>query len=125
MDLVLITWLDAEDFRESTWASKDEVDAFSQKICLIQSVGWIVKKTRHYVSICSDFTGDPDTHGRVIKIAKKMIKSIQPLSLVGTNPDLVPQKHSAPLMLPQTVCHLNSTTDASPTRIPDSKPSTP
>lgn len=81
MELVKITWLDTEDFKGGTWASTDEVHEFSKKQCLIESVGWIVKRSRHYVTICSDFSADPDTHGRVSKIAKRMITKMETLQL--------------------------------------------
>lgn len=80
MDLVKITWNDTEDFKGGTWASADEVAEFTKKMCTVYSVGWIVKKSRHYVTICSDFSPNPDTHGRVTKIAKKMITKIEPLT---------------------------------------------
>jgi hypothetical protein len=79
MELVLITWNDTEDFKGASWASTEEVAEFTKKLCTIQSVGWIVKKSRHYVTICSDFSPSPDTHGRVTKITRKMIVSIEPL----------------------------------------------
>ncbi len=82
MDLVKITWTDTEDFKGSSWASKEEVDEFSNKLCTIESVGWVVKKTRHYLTICSDFSPNPDTHGRVTKITRKMIVSVEALQLV-------------------------------------------
>ena len=81
MDLVKITWLDAEDYSEGTWASKDEIAAFTDKHCVVESVGWIVKRTRHYITIAGDFTPDPDTAGRIIKIPKKMIQRIEALQL--------------------------------------------
>ena len=81
MDIVLVTWHDTEDFKGGAWASTEEIDEFSKTLCVIESVGWVVKKTRHYLTLCADFSPNPDTHGRVTKIAKKMIVKIEPLQL--------------------------------------------
>lgn len=80
MELVEIHWWDTQDAdKDKTWLSTDEVEEFASTQCDIYSVGWIVKKTRHYVTICSDFSPDPDTHGRVTKIPRKMIRGMTPL----------------------------------------------
>lgn len=86
LQLVKITWNDTEDFKGGTWASTEEVLAFSKVLCTIESVGWIVKKSRHYITICSDFSPDPDTHGRVTKIARRMVVKVEPLQVEDRPP---------------------------------------
>lgn len=85
---VYILWWDTEDYKDKGWASTEEIHEFGKKVCDIHSTGWIVKKTRHYITICSDFSPDPDTHGRVMKIPRKMIKLIIPIP--------IPQTHETP-----------------------------
>ena len=73
---VVIEWWDTEDFKGGQWASRDEIEEFGKKPCPIYSSGWIVKRTKDYITLCSDFSPDPHTHGRVMKIPKKMVVSI-------------------------------------------------
>lgn len=82
MDLVKIAWHDACDMNETTWASKDEMNDFASKPCLIESVGWMYKKTKAYITICGDLSLSPDTHGRVTKIPRKMIVKVEVLQVV-------------------------------------------
>ena len=91
MDLVKVTWNDTEDFKGGAWASTEEVEAFSKQLCTIESVGWIVKRTKHYVTLSADFSPEPDTHGRVTKIAKRMIVKIEPLVVHRPSPTPVTQ----------------------------------
>lgn len=74
-----VFWTDAEDFKE-TWASKDEVDDFSKSICLVESIGFIIKKTDKYITLVRDIIKDEkggDTYGGVTKIPRKMVKKIE------------------------------------------------
>lgn len=75
-----ILWEDAED-HEGTWASKDEVEDFSKAICLVESIGFIIKKTPKYVTLVRDIIKDKagDTYGGLTKIPTKTIRKIEPL----------------------------------------------
>lgn len=79
MELVKIVWNDAQDFKTSTWASNDEIHEFGEQLCTVESVGWLVRKTKAYVTLASDFSPDPDTWGRIMKIPRKMIVSVTPI----------------------------------------------
>lgn len=75
---VVVKWLDAEDFRDSTWATEEEAAAFNAIDCLVESRGWLVSKSKYYVTLAADFA-PPHTWGRLIKIPRKMIKSLSPI----------------------------------------------
>ena len=83
MDLVYIEWDDAEDFSAngSAWASQQEAEEFSKKVYIVRSVGWVVKKTRHYLSIASDHDPNHGNYGTLRKVPRKMIKRLDILSI--------------------------------------------
>lgn len=83
---VQIKWLDAEDYREAGWASEEEAEQFTQKACEVESVGWLVSKTKAHVTIAADLTHPPVTWGRLIKIPRKMIISMTEVELVVKAP---------------------------------------
>lgn len=76
MELVLIEWDDAEDFSQGAWASQKEAEEFAAKQYLVTSVGWVVKKTRSYVAIASDYDPNHGNYGTLRKIPKKQIRSL-------------------------------------------------
>jgi len=71
---VEVSWWDAEDYHTSGWATQEETEDFTKKACLIITRGWLVYRSKHYVSLARDLalTGEP-YWGGVIKIPKKMI----------------------------------------------------
>lgn len=77
---VLVIWWDAEDFSQAGWASEEQLIAFNSEACEVKSHGYLVSKTRHYVTIAADLI-EPITYGRSMKIPMKMIKSITELDL--------------------------------------------
>jgi hypothetical protein len=77
LPIKLIVWDDAEDL-PGTWAGRDEMEKFAKAVCLVESVGYVLKKTKRYVTIAADIIRDKDgdTYGRVTKIPTPMIKKI-------------------------------------------------
>jgi hypothetical protein len=90
MDLVYIEWDDAEDFsvNGSAWANEREAQEFAKKTYIVQSVGWLVKKTRFYLSIASDYDPNHGNYGTLRKVPRKMIKRLEILN--------IPQKDEKP-----------------------------
>ena len=76
---VVVKWNDAQD-HDGTWATEEELQDFGNELCEVLSYGYLIKKTRSYVTIAADFIS-PDTYGRAMKIPKKMITSIEELPL--------------------------------------------
>lgn len=71
---VKVEWLDAEDFRDATWATAEEAGAFNETECLVVSYGYLVAKSRTHLTLAADLA-EPETYGRLIKIPRKMVKS--------------------------------------------------
>ena len=90
---VKVVWHDASD-EKRTWVTEDELN---ENTVVVDSYGFLLKKTRTYVHLAADYSeGDEtgaDTYGRVCKIPRKMIKSISSV-------DLLPRTPSATLLPP-------------------------
>jgi hypothetical protein len=78
MKLVKVRWVDAEDHPD-TWVSPEEVEEFGGKDCAMESVGWLVKETKKYLTLGSDRAED-GYFGCVRKIATGMILSIEDIN---------------------------------------------
>lgn len=78
MELVKITWLDAQDHKE-TWVDNKDAEEFTDVDCKIVSVGFIVKRGRKYITLGSDWDEADNDWGTVRKIATGMIVEIVPL----------------------------------------------
>lgn len=76
---VKVTWLDAEDFRDATWATAEEAAAFNAKPCEVVSYGYLIAKSRTHLTIAADLA-EPETYGRLIKIPRKMIQQTEDLT---------------------------------------------
>lgn len=73
-----VVWHDAAD-DERTWVTESEVKSFGNEFVAVESYGFIIHKTRHYVTLARDIirSGTSETtYGGVCKIPKKMIQSI-------------------------------------------------
>ena len=79
MNLIVVTWHDAEDVHD-TWSDAKEIEAFGDSIMEVTSVGWEVKRTKLYLTIAADYTPD-GTFGRVTKIPIGMVQNIKELEL--------------------------------------------
>lgn len=82
LPLVRILWDDAENFKDA-WASSEEAEAFAAATYLVISIGWLVKKNRHYVTLASDYDPNHGNYGSLRKIPKKMISKMETLQLSG------------------------------------------
>lgn len=80
LPLVRIEWDDAENFKDA-WASAKEAEEFAAATYLVISIGWLVKKNRHYVTLASDYDPNHGNYGSLRKIPKKMISSMETLTL--------------------------------------------
>ena len=94
MDLIQIEWADAEDFKASPWANQEEADAFTKQDCLVVSIGWVVKRTRYYIAIASDFDTASKNYGTLRKIPRKMIKTFTPVPAPAAVMTVVAQKRT-------------------------------
>ena len=79
MQLVEITWLDAQD-HANKWVDAKDVEAFGDIDCSIVSVGFLVRKTDKYVTIAGDYDSVDNDYGRVTKIPTSMIQTMKDLS---------------------------------------------
>jgi hypothetical protein len=80
VELMKIVWLDAAD-EERTWVTASEVEGFGTEFVEVESYGFVVHKTKHYVTLARDVirSGTSElTYGGVCKVPRKMIKSITP-----------------------------------------------
>lgn len=77
---VMVEWNDAEDYTKAGWASDEEAKEFGSQPCLVHSYGFIVSSNKTYIGLAADFA-PPSTHGRIIKIPKKMIISTKEIPL--------------------------------------------
>jgi len=80
---VKVTWHDAEDMGGSSWNSQEEIDAFGSNLCEAFSYGYLVKKTKNYLTLAADHI-PPDTYGRIIKIPKRMVVKVEAMNLPET-----------------------------------------
>lgn len=80
LPLVRILWDDAENFKDA-WASAKEADEFASATYLVISIGWLVKKNRHYYTLASDYDPNHGNYGSLRKIPKKMISKIEFLTM--------------------------------------------
>lgn len=80
LELVRILWDDAENFKDA-WASSKEAEEFAAATYLVVSIGWLVKKNRHYYTIASDYDPNHGNYGSLRKIPKKMISKLEVVQL--------------------------------------------
>jgi hypothetical protein len=76
---VKIVWRDAED-GSSTWMEEKDAKAFASQECLVESTGWLIKKTKNFIVLAADRTlsgNRPGELGRVCKIPRRMVVSIK------------------------------------------------
>lgn len=76
LDFVRVQWADAQDLGQ-TWADAETVEQFSKEPCLIISYGYLVKSTKAYVTLAADFVCGNGDFGRVTKIPKPWVRSMQ------------------------------------------------
>lgn len=92
--LIRMTWNDASDSIEP-WISEEEMEKFADSHAPVESVGYLVKKTRTHVVIAGDWQEDHKIWGRVTKVPRKMVVSIEEIPLDAAN-SLQPEVKSPP-----------------------------
>ena len=88
---ISIIWRDSED--GPTWASEKEVHEFADQECLVESRGWLVRKTKKFVVIAADRSlsgNNPGELGRICKIPVRMIVSQETLHVTSITPNPSP-----------------------------------
>ena len=73
--VVLITWTDASDHRE-TWVGETDAEQFGNEDCTILSIGFLVNKTAKYYTLAADWIKADKDYGRVTKIPVAMVEQI-------------------------------------------------
>lgn len=73
---VCVTWHDAAD-KDGTWTHEAEIQAFGAELCEVVSWGWVVSRTKQYVTLAADYITDTDTWGRITKIPRGMVVKIE------------------------------------------------
>jgi hypothetical protein len=73
----LVKWKDASDDAPGWQSAKDIVDSEH----FVESVGWVLKETENYLTLCMDVDADGDTHtrGRIPKsliVSREILKDI-------------------------------------------------
>ena len=74
--LVRMVWNDACDSHDP-WISERELDEFASTPALVESVGYLIKKTKTHITIAGDWLDDQKLWGRCTKVPKKMVVSIE------------------------------------------------
>lgn len=74
---VKVTWDDAEDLGGQTWIEAEDVAAFATHSCTVVSVGYLVAKTKKYLTLASDWIEENNQFGRVTKIPCSMVVSVK------------------------------------------------
>ena len=78
--LVKVVWHDAEDHSQ-TWVDEADAEAYSESMCSIVSIGFLVRKTEKYVTLAGDWNEGDTDYGRVTKIPIGMVQSIDDLEV--------------------------------------------
>lgn len=73
---VKVRWHDATD-DDRTWLKEAEVLKFGSEPLAVISWGWLMLKTKQYLTLAADHIQDTDTYGRVTKIPMGMVKEIE------------------------------------------------
>jgi hypothetical protein len=78
--LVIITWLDAQDHKD-TWVDSEAAEKFNDVECKIISVGFLIRKTAKYLTLGSDWDEADKDYGTVRKIPVGMIQEIKEVNV--------------------------------------------
>lgn len=81
---VKVIWHDAAD-HEKTWVKESEIDSFNTDPIVIESFGFLLRRTKRYVTIAADQiiggAGEETVWGRVTKVPAGMVRSIKEIVL--------------------------------------------
>lgn len=82
---VKVVWLDASDPQgDASWYRESEALAFGEELCEVVSFGYLVSKTKLYITLAADLItkGTKETtYGRLTKVPMGMVQSITDLDL--------------------------------------------
>lgn len=79
MDLVLVTWMDAQDHPDK-WVDLEDAETFTDVEVNVSSIGFLVRKTDKYITLAGDYDPVDKDYGRVTKIPIGMVKEIKILN---------------------------------------------
>ncbi len=79
--MVKVIWIDTNECSLSTWQTKEEL--LDSKLCVIDSLGYLMEETNDYLIISGDKDHDnlDDQYGRSQIIPKGVVKEIQYLDI--------------------------------------------
>jgi hypothetical protein len=78
MELVSVSWIDAEDHKE-TWVDEEDAQKFGEAECKITSIGFLVRKTSKYLTLAADWDESSKNWGRVSKIPAMWVQKVTTL----------------------------------------------
>lgn len=76
--LVRVSWDDTEE-PKGGWQDEAEVATFAAEETLVSSVGFVVSDTDKYLTISGDYIKKLGHYGRVMKIARPQVVSVEEL----------------------------------------------
>jgi len=80
LKVVRVTWRDAEDLSD-TWADDDRVTEFAENDSIMESVGYVVRRTDKYLTIAGDWDAKNGNWGTVRKLPTAMVLNVEELSI--------------------------------------------
>lgn len=75
--ILKVKWHDAAD-KDGTWVTQEEAEQFGEGLIEIETLGYVVKRTKLYLTLAGDKANDGD-YSRVCKIPIGMIQSEEEL----------------------------------------------
>lgn len=77
--IVKVHWRDAEHIINDTWTDEAKVQEFADEDFVLESIGYLVRKTDKYVTLAGDWDEYNKNWGAVRKIPSAMVLSIEDL----------------------------------------------
>ena len=77
--IVRVQWRDAEHMIKDSWTEANKVEAFADEDFVLESVGYLVRRTDKYVTLAGDWDDDNKNWGAVRKIPTSMVLSVESL----------------------------------------------
>lgn len=79
MNEVRVTWHDARD-ADGSWVSEADAQTFGDIMCVVVSIGYLVRKTDKYLTIAGDWNISDKDWGRVMKIPTDWVIKVEDVS---------------------------------------------
>ena len=100
MDFVRVVWTDASDPPSNkVWFNDDEVEEFANDEVTFESFGYVVSKTKLYLTLAADLQlsgGEEMSKGRLTKIPVGMVKEVTVIPLPPLPATLLEPPQSPP-----------------------------